>query len=56
MWLTFEDVLVHEVDVVDVEGVIVHAEVLRELHVGVDVVHQAGVAGLKREKCQKIVK
>ena len=45
--LTLEDVLVHKVDVVDVEGVIVHAEVLRELHVGVDV-HEAGVTGLKR--------
>ena len=47
--LTLEDVLVHKVDVVDVECVIVHAEVLRELHVGVDV-HEAGVTGLKRDR------
>ena len=47
-WLTLENVLVHEVDVVDVQGVIVHAEVLREVHVGVDV-HESGVTALKRE-------
>ena len=47
-WLTLKDVLVHEVDVVDIQGVIVHAEVLGEVHVGVDV-HEARVTALKRE-------
>ena len=55
--LTLQDVLIHEVDVVDVEGVIVYAEVLGELHVSVDV-HEArvgrgggsGVTGLQEEQ------